>query len=226
MRSLPLVAFLLALAPTAFAQVTTNDQALDSLKAPPSKSAPKPAPAHTTRTRHTATHTASGTHTHPAASAARQPPQVPPGPPANPVIAPPPIVLPTHPPPPPPIVPLKPDAAGTAIPLPDGTRITFGPQKSDLNPATLAAIQAIAKDALANPTMIVAVTAWAPGTPDDPSTPRRLSLDRALAARAVLINAGIASERIRTVAKGMNDIGQASPDRVDVQKILPPPPKP
>ena len=119
-------------------------------------------------------------------------------------------------------MPVSDSAQGAATPIPDGTRITFGPQKSDLNPATLAAIKAIATEALANPAMALGVTGWAPGVADDPSTPRRLSLDRALAARAVLINAGIASERIRTVAKGMIDIGTAPPDRVDVVKILPP----
>jgi outer membrane protein OmpA-like peptidoglycan-associated protein len=145
------------------------------------------------------------------------------------VIAPPPIVLPTHPPPPPPPIPVKPNAQGAATALPDGTRVTFGAGLSDLNPGTLAAIKAIAPEALANPAMTIGVTAWAPGTKDDPSTPRRLSLDRALAARAVLINAGIPSERIRAIAKGMNDIGDASPDRVEVVKILPapaPPPLP
>ena len=123
-------------------------------------------------------------------------------------------------------MPVKPDAPGTATALPGGTRITFGAGQSDLNPGTLAAIKAIAPAALANPAMIIGVTAWAPGTKDDPSTPRRLSLDRALAARAVLINAGLPSERIRAIAKGMNDIGDAPPDRVDVVEILPPPPKP
>jgi hypothetical protein len=42
----------------------------------------------------------------------------------------------------------------------------------------------------------------------------------------VLINAGIPSERIRAIAKGMNDIGTASPDRAEIIKILPPPAKP
>jgi hypothetical protein len=152
---------------------------------------------------------------------AKAPPQVPLAPPANPVIAPPPIVLPVHPPPPPPPIPVRKDAPGAATPIPEGIRITFGAAISDLNPATLAAIRALAAEAQANPNVVIGVTAWAPGSPDDPSTPRRLSLDRALAARAVLINAGIVSERIRTIAKGMIDIGTAPADRVDIVKIAP-----
>jgi outer membrane protein OmpA-like peptidoglycan-associated protein len=120
-------------------------------------------------------------------------------------------------------VPLRADAPGQATPLPDGTRITFGPGSSTLNPATFSAILAIAAQAKANPAMILGVTAWAPGTADDPSTPRRLSLDRALAARAVLIANGIVSERIRTIAKGMIDLGINAPaDRAEIIKILPP----
>jgi outer membrane protein OmpA-like peptidoglycan-associated protein len=151
---------------------------------------------------------------------------VPASPPAHPVIAPPPIVLPIHPPPPPPPVPVLPHAVGVASPLPNGVMVTFGADKSDLNPDTLAAIRAIAADALANPAIIVGITAWAPGNKDDPSTPRRLSLDRALAARAVLINAGLTSERIRAIAKGMIDLPATAPDRAEIVKMLPPPQKP
>jgi outer membrane protein OmpA-like peptidoglycan-associated protein len=148
-------------------------------------------------------------------------PALPAAPPANPVIAPPPIVLPAHPAAPPPPVPVRDDARGAAVPIPGGIRLTFGANSADLNPATLAALRGIAAAALANPAMIITITAWAPGTADDPSTPRRLSLDRALAARAVLINAGIVSSRIRALAKGMNDIGKEEPDRADILEVLP-----
>jgi hypothetical protein len=63
---------------------------------------------------------------------------------------------------------------------------------------------------------MISVTAWAAGNNDDPSTPRRVSLDRALAARAVLINAGVISERIHAVAKGFADPGAGPIDRVDI----------
>jgi outer membrane protein OmpA-like peptidoglycan-associated protein len=227
MRLMLAAATLLALSPAALGQVTTNDKALDSLKsapAPYTKAAPaaqKAAPRHA---RHTIPRT---THTNATpAKPAQKPPFVPSAPPTNPVIAPPPLVMPNHPPPPPPPVPLRADAQGQVIQLPDGTRITFAAGSSTLNPATFDAILAVAAQAKANPAMTVGVTAWAPGTADDPSTPRRLSLDRALAARAVLIANGIVSERIRTIAKGMTDLGTTAPtDRVDIIKILPSPAK-
>jgi outer membrane protein OmpA-like peptidoglycan-associated protein len=227
MRILSFVAVSLALAAQApaRAQVSSSDQAIDSLTPAPSEHKSAPTAAHKTTRKTTHTHAASRAKAVVPANAARAL-QVPAAPPANPVIAPPPIVLPTHPPPPPPPVPMKPNAQGSATAIQGGMLITFGAGQSDLNPATLAAIKAFAPEALANPAMTIGITAWAPGTKDDPSTPRRLSLDRALAARAVLINAGLPSERIRAIAKGMNDIGSASPDRVEVVKILPPPPKP
>jgi outer membrane protein OmpA-like peptidoglycan-associated protein len=215
-----LAAVLLALSPAALAQVTTNDQALDSLKSPPAPESPAAAtddhaaakPRHVRRV----------THASPApAKPAQKLPRVPPAPPANPVIAPPPLVLPAHAPEAAPPVPMRADAPGQASPLPQGARITFGAGSAVLNPATFGAILSVAAQARANPAMIVGVTAWAPGTADDPSTPRRLSLDRALAARAVLIANGIVSERIRAVAKGMTDIGAAPADRVEVTEILP-----
>jgi outer membrane protein OmpA-like peptidoglycan-associated protein len=224
---LMLAVALMALPPAAMAQVTTNSQALDSLKAAPAPDGKAAAPPKQTATpphaRHTATRAA---HTLAPTKAPQKSPFVPPAPPANPVIAPPPLMMPVHPPPPPPPVPLRADAQGQALPLTDGARITFAPGGSTLNPATFAAILAIAEQAKANPAMTVGVTAWAPGTADDPSTPRRLSLDRALAARAVLIANGIVSERIRTIAKGMNDLGSTAPaDRVDITRILPSPDK-
>jgi outer membrane protein OmpA-like peptidoglycan-associated protein len=223
MRFLTLAALLLVISPQAWAQVTSSDQSIDALK--PAHTAKKATPSathKTTRTTRKTTHTG----TRSAAPLVRNPPQVPASPPAHPVIAPPPIVLPIHPPPPPPPVPVLPHAVGVASPLPNGVMVTFGADKSDLNPDTLAAIRAIAADALANPAIIVGITAWAPGNKDDPSTPRRLSLDRALAARAVLINAGLTSERIRAIAKGMIDLPATAPDRAEIVKMLPPPQKP
>ncbi len=146
---------------------------------------------------------------------------MPAAPPAHPVLAPPPFVMPAHAPPPPPPVPVRADAPGVAAPLPGGLRVTFGPGSSDLNPGTLAAIRAVAAGAIANPAQVVAITAWAPGTADDPSTPRRLSLERALAVRAVLINAGMVSERIRALAKGAADAAGGPSDRADVSVSVP-----
>ena len=69
------------------------------------------------------------------------------------------------------------------------------------------------------------MAAYAAGSPEDPSTPRRLSLARALAARAVLINEGIASTRIYVRALGSAaDDGPA--DRVDLSAAPPAPSTP
>jgi outer membrane protein OmpA-like peptidoglycan-associated protein len=208
----------------ALAQVTTNDQALDALKPahtaappstpppstpPPSAPAPRPAMRHTARR---ATH---------AAPPAKPPPQVPAAPPANPVIAPPIFVMPAHPRPNPPPVPIKADAPGEVSPITGGSRITFGPGVASLNQATHDAILAYAARARANPALMISVTAWAPGTPDDPSPARTLALERALAARAVLINAGVPSERILAVSRGMEGVGAGPPDRLEITAAAP-----
>jgi len=209
MRPLLCLTVLLASAVPALAQVSTDDRALDSLKpAAPPAPAKKPVaktPGHAARPAHAA----------PARKIVVLP-VVPAAPPANPVIPPPPFVMPAHKPPPPPPVPVKPDAKGEATAIPGGLQVTFGAGSSDLNPATFAALRGLAAEALGKPGEIISIAAYAPGVPDDPSTPRRLSLDRALAARAVLIKEGIVSERIRAVAKGPDGIGAGPPDRADV----------
>ena len=137
------------------------------------------------------------------------------------VLAPPPPLPPVKPLPPP-AIPVAPDATGEATTIPGGVRITFAPGKADLNPATEAALRALGKTIAADPTAVVNVYAYAAGTTDDPSTPRRVSLSRALAARAVLMSEGIASTRIYPRALG-NTPSAGPPDRVDVQQPGPPP---
>ena len=201
----------------AFAQVTTNDQALEALK--PAKTAPPPPPTATARKTAVVRHTAKrATH---AAPPAKPPPQVPAAPPPNPVIAPAPYAMPAHPRPNPPPVPIKADAPGDVAPMTGGSRITFGPGVASLNQATHDAIIAYAAKAKAVPGLMISVTAWAPGTPDDPSPARTLALERALAARAVLINAGVPSERILAVSRGMEGIGAGPPDRLEITVATP-----
>jgi outer membrane protein OmpA-like peptidoglycan-associated protein len=220
LRGLPAIVLLCAGA-TGRAQVSTDDHALDQLQATPASptpAAPVQARPHARRTTRTDIHKPAA----PAPPVKKPPPPLPAGPPLHPVIAPPPIVMPAHAPPPPPPVPVKPDAPGVAISLPGHIeRITFGPGSSDLNPATVNAIRGIAAAAIADPALLVTITAWAAGNNDDPSTPRRMSLDRALAARAVLINAGVISERIHAVAKGFADPGPGPIDRVDIATSSP-----
>ncbi len=209
---------LMLLAWPAFGQVSTDDKALDQLApAPAAKPAPKATPPATA----TKGHKRPPTHGTAPVGKRLTPPKMPVAPPANPVLLPPTFTMPAHPPPPPPPIPVLPDAAGVALPLQGGGRITFGAGASDLNPITLAAVQALAKQAVANPALIVDVTAWAPGTADDPSTARRLSLDRALAVRAVLIHEGVLSDRIRAVAKGSLDVGAGPADRADFAVTTP-----
>jgi outer membrane protein OmpA-like peptidoglycan-associated protein len=238
MRMIPLFCLL---AGPALAQVTTDDKALQALQ--PAVQAPAAgtqAPA-TTPARpavkpiHSATSAHRATRPPPAHLPPKsQLPAVPLAPPPNPVIAPPPPVLPQHAKEAPAPVPVKPDAVGTVTKITDGARLTFGPGTSDLNPTTEGTLRLFAAQAAQDKTLEITITAWAPGTPEDPSTPRRLSLDRALAARAVLINHGVESERIHAVAKGFNGIAGGPPDRLDIISThprsappgtpLPPPP--
>jgi outer membrane protein OmpA-like peptidoglycan-associated protein len=145
-----------------------------------------------------------------------------PVPPAAPALTPPPPMPPARPLPAP-VIPLAPDAAGDVTTIPGGVRLTFGAGKADLNPATADALHTLGKRLAANPNADLNVFAYATGAPDDPSTPRRLSLSRALAARAVLMSEGIPSTRIYVRALG----GTATPgpaDRVDVQLVGSAPP--
>jgi outer membrane protein OmpA-like peptidoglycan-associated protein len=222
-------ALALAIAVPARAQVTTDPRALDALKpgteapAQPSQparpAAPRPQP--------------------PARSAA--PAQQPTPTPAPPPPAPPQVRVPLAPPPPPSLppalaVPARPpavpspapvvaDAPGAATPLDQGVRLTFGEGRSDFNPGTDSALRTLAREA--PPASTFTVTAFAPGTPEDPSTPRRLALSRGLAVRAVLIAEGVASPRIYVKALGATAaIAEGPPDRVDVTVAAPSPAPP
>jgi outer membrane protein OmpA-like peptidoglycan-associated protein len=128
---------------------------------------------------------------------------------------PPALAVPTRPPPPPTPAIVSAAAPGEVTKLADGVRLTFGEGHTDFNPATEEALRKLAHDL--PPGDPVNVTAFAPGTPEDPSTPRRLALSRALAARSILITEGIASERIFVKALGAAaPITDGPPDRVDV----------
>lgn len=140
-------------------------------------------------------------------------PALPAGPPPLPDV-PPPVAVPTARPIAPSPVPVAPDAPGTASAVAGGQRVTFGPDRADFNPATEAALREFARSVKAGEAPIN-VNAFAGGAPEDPSTPRRLSLARALAARAVLMAEGIPSNRILVRALGAAG-GDGPADRVDV----------
>ncbi len=219
----------------ALAQVSVDSHALDALgSTAPARPAPHAAairaPEHRTRTparpAHETPHPAHGTGhaapAHPAPARPATPPTVAAAPPTV-AVLPPVAPPPPHPATPLPTVPVVADAPGSASPLPaGGTRVTFGADRSDLNPGTAAAIHAVGEALRADPNATVDVIAHAGGTPDDPSTPRRLSLARGLAARAALLGAGIPSTRIyvRALGDSLPDDGPA--DRVDVGRTLTP----
>jgi outer membrane protein OmpA-like peptidoglycan-associated protein len=158
-----------------------------------------------------------------AAPAKRPVPVVPAVAPPAPVL-PPPIAVPTRSPPEPAPIVIDKDAPGAPIPAKDGLRVTFGVGRADVNAASDAAVQALARHAAAAGGATFSVTAYAGGNADDPSAPRRLSLDRALEIRGILIAAGIPSERIYVKAMGPPPPGaDVSPDRVDIAVSAPPP---
>ena len=242
-RALTLLCLLPVLAASpALAQVQVNTGALDSLstaapattapsagtgqdaEAPAARKArPKPAPVHHPAAKPATAPTASSA-TKPGSKTASQaapvkPPAPPPvavapAPPPAAALAPPPPMPPARPVPAP-VVPLADDAAGEASPIPGGLRVTFGAGRAELNPATAEAIRTLGKTIAADPNESVNVFAYAAGSPDDPSTPRRVSLSRALAARAVLLGEGIASTRIYPRALG-STASQGPADRVDL----------
>ena len=207
-----------AISPAA-AQVTTNQSALDAL------GSGKPA-AHGSVAHHPARSTHAGTHghaiahnaatsgsrtTHKASAKSNSgrpalPATIPLAPPPPPEFKAPIINVPLHPPPPPPPVPVVQNAGGTATPIDGGTRLTFGAGSADLNPTTMQALQSFAAQLKADPLARADLEAYGQGTPEDPSTPRRMALSRGLAARAVLINEGIPSTRIY-----VRVIGQPTP---------------
>jgi outer membrane protein OmpA-like peptidoglycan-associated protein len=134
--------------------------------------------------------------------------------------------------PPPVVVPLRPvskpipplpvaNAPGHASAIPSGIRLQYQGDSSNLNPAMDRALRDFARKSLPGP---VALDAFASRNNNDPSTPRRLSLLRALAARAILIDAGLASEKIyvRSHAPSL-DNATLPADRLDITNLNAPP---
>jgi outer membrane protein OmpA-like peptidoglycan-associated protein len=130
-------------------------------------------------------------------------------------VAPPPLPAQAAPPPPPPIS----DTATTAASaVGSGLRVTFGTGETDLSPASATAIQNLVQTGPQGDGISFNVVAYAAGTPEDPSTARRLSLARALAVRSALIADGVSSTRIYVRALGVQ-AGDAPADRVDLSVL-------
>lgn len=114
--------------------------------------------------------------------------------------------------PPPPAVSDK--AATSAAPTVAGLRVTFASGQSDLSPESVSAIKQFTA-ATPSGEASFNVMAYAMGSPDDPSTARRVSLSRAMVVRSALIADGVASSRIYVRALGAQS-GDGPADRVDV----------
>ena len=120
---------------------------------------------------------------------------------------------------PPPATVTAPPAAGGETPgLSKRSVILFAPQAADPAESALGAIKFLAGDlnsAMTSASSRVQIQAYGGNRGDKGSDARRLSLKRALAIRQVLIDDGVAAERIDVRAMGgVDDKGPA--DRVDV----------
>ncbi|MBN9559586.1 MAG: hypothetical protein J0H14_02520, partial [Alphaproteobacteria bacterium] len=142
---------------------------------PPAAAAAKPAPAPAPQAK------APAATPQPASPAVALPVAPPPGVSLAPIVVQP---LATKPEPPP-APPIAADAGGGVERISDGLRVLFATDRTDLTPSTEAAIKAYLATVPHTESTSFNVTAYAAGGPEDPSTPRRLSLSRALAIRSV-----------------------------------------
>jgi outer membrane protein OmpA-like peptidoglycan-associated protein len=165
------------------------------------------------------------------------PVQVPMPKPAAAAPAPPPLALPTGVPPPtaaptrlaeatpgpPAALPAPPPPhAPTPNALPKGAdRLTlpFFVNESDLPPAENAMLRDFAQRYGTDTQYIIRAFASPPAGDDDPSTPRRISLERAQSVAAALTDSGVQPDRLRLLALG--NAGGAPADRVDVIAMPP-----
>ena len=223
MRALPLPIALLTtlmLAGPVMAQVSVDPRALDQL-APAKPSSPTAAPQKPVTPAPSQPHAPKpATPTNPVPPRPVVPPVATVAPPD--VSLPPPIAVPTRPAPPVAAPPVTADSPTTTERRKDGVRVIFGTGRSDLSAAAEAEIARLVQgDSSAAPTPDTAsytITSYSAGTPEDPSTPRRLALARALAVRSTLMTHGVASVRIYVRALGPTSPGFADgqPDRADI----------
>nr|WP_294517182.1 OmpA family protein [uncultured Rhodopila sp.] len=208
-----LCAVSLSAASPALAQVTVDLHALQALPDQPEATPrPRAAPPNLVRVPN-----ATAKLTPPAAPSVPAPaqPAIPQAEPGTAVINP---VAPPEPPagtPPPPPPPVSATAATKAAPTTAGLRLTFAAGASDLSPDSTASIKDLTAAAPPGDATTFNVQAYAPGTPDDPSTARRISLARAMAVRSALVADGVPSARIFVRALGAQH-GDGPADRVDV----------
>ena len=104
-----------------------------------------------------------------------------------------------------------PSSVATGSPL----SIAFGSDSSQLPEDSKGRLDGVVRSMTGNDRLRAQIIAYAAGTSDTASQARRLSLSRALAVRAYLIEKGIASTRLDVRALGYQVEG-GSPDRVDI----------
>lgn len=144
--------------------------------------------------------------------------EVPPTAPPQVVIAPPFTPIPTHPAVPPDEVKPVPAAHSHAEMRPDqGMRVQFAPTSSDMDSATIEALQTFGAQAASHPEKRLILHSFAVLPGDDLSMPRRIALSRALAVRSILIRSGVATTRIYPLAHGRPEATDHEPaDRLDI----------
>ncbi len=210
--ALLLAALPLCIQPVA-AQVTVDLNALDRLPATAApRPVPRPAPPPAPRPKVTLP-TAPGIAPKAEAPTAAPPPvsatPAPNPPPSNPSAQ-------VETAPPPPVATPAPKPAAT--PAVANIRLPFSAEQTDLTPEAAAAIKALVASAPVTEMISYNVLAYANGSGNDPSTPRRLSLSRALAVRGALLGNGVPSSRIFVRALG-SQAGDGPADRVDINVL-------
>ncbi len=97
----------------------------------------------------------------------------------------------------------------------ESLRLTFSEGSAELNEAAKALLKTLAGKLTSDGNARVQLLAYASNTDDSTSRARRLSLSRALAVRAYLIDQGVRSTRMDVRALGSKSEGEPA-DRVDV----------
>jgi outer membrane protein OmpA-like peptidoglycan-associated protein len=116
--------------------------------------------------------------------------------------------------------PRAPQPAPNALPAgADRLTLPFFVQESDLPAAEDAMLRDFAQRYGAGAHYVIRAFASAPAGDDDPSTPRRIALQRAQSVAAALMESGVQADRVRLLALG--DAGGTPADRVEVIAMPP-----
>ncbi len=214
-------AVLLSVTTHAFAQVTLDLHALQALPDRRGVASPRPVPAPVQRPA-----TPAVTEVPPPAASMAQtnPKQGNPVPPPMPGVEPESVAItPIAPAPPaagsePPPPPVSDKAVTAAAATEQGLRLIFAAGETNLSPDSMASLKQLTGATPMTDTTSFNVLAYAPASPDDASTARRLSLSRAMAVRSALIAQGISSARVYVRAMGAQN-GNGPADRVDVNVL-------